>query len=701
WHQVQAIALQRFGTIALWDPFVYFGQSLIGQLQPAVASPFSWLLMAAPLSRSGHFDQQVLNLWVVLIHYCGSLFAWFFLRSLKLSRTAAVLGGLFYGIAGYVGTTTWPQIVSGAIWTPLVFLFLLRSLRGERPYSSAASAGFFLGMSWLSGHHVPPTFLSLAAIGLLIFVLLTRWGQWREVASRSAVFLAVTVLVSLVQTLPTAEYARRAVRWISTGPVAWNQQIAFPELELGSLKPWDLGHLILPGGGKNADPIVGIVAASLVVLALMALLRRFEVRLFAALGAISLLLALAKNDVLYGPLYFFVPMVEKAREPAGWLHVTHFSVTVLVAFGLDAALDRLNVRLLARVVRWTVIFALGVFAIWLILESLKPAVNSNLEGDDRLFIVGLIAALLAGLYTAWSREFIGHRGLIGGLAVLLMIELGNSAGYYSFAHRSEPDRWASVRALSDGDEIAAFLRKEPQPLRASVSRTDLPVNFGDQYGIDTVEAYLAGISTEVTQLAWSTHRIASMMGVGYIVARQAPAGAQEVFAASNGIKVFRNPDAFPRAWTVHRVMEADEPRAVDAVNRTAEDFRTAAYVSGAAPALETCPEADRVASVREGIQSVEIGVTMACRGLLVLSDSWYPGWAATIDGASASILKVNGVIRGVVVDKGTHQVRFVYRPVSVMAGLGGTLAGTAIVLFLWRRREPAGTPLVSSDLTKT
>ena len=141
WHQVQAVALHRFGTVALWDPFVWFGQTLIGQLQPGVASPFSWVLLAVPLSRSGHFDLQVLNLWVVLIHYSGSLFAWFFLRDQKLSRAAAVLGGLFYGIAGFVGTTSWPQFAAAAIWTPLVFLFLLRSLRGLRPYTSAALAG--------------------------------------------------------------------------------------------------------------------------------------------------------------------------------------------------------------------------------------------------------------------------------------------------------------------------------------------------------------------------------------------------------------------------------------------------------------------------------------------------------------------------------------------------------------------------------
>lgn len=695
WHQIQAIALHRFGTIALWDPFVYFGQSLIGLFQPGVANPFTWLLIAAPLSRTGHFDLQVLNLWIVLIHYCGALFAWFFLRSLKLSRVAAVLGGLFYTIAGYIGSISWPQMLTAAVWTPLIFLFLLRSLRGERPYSSAASAGLFLGMSWLGGHHVQPTFLSLTAISVLLFILVAQWDRRAEVIGRSALFLVVAVLVSLVQTLPTAEFARQSLRWISTGPVAWNQHINFPELEQGALRPWELGHLILPGGGKTFDLIVGIVAASLAALAVMAVFRRFEIRLFTALGVLTLLLALAKNNVFYGVLYLFIPMMEKAREPAGWLQITHFSVTVLVAFGIDVALDRANIRLFRHLIRWATGFALAVFAVWLILESLKPSVNSNLEGDDRLFMVGLVAALLAGLFAAGSREQIGYRTMAVGLSVLLMVELGNSAGYYTFAHRSEPDRWKLVNWLSDGDEIAAFLRTQPQPLRTSVNRDDLPVNFGDQYGIETVEAYLTAISTDIVHLALSSHNVASMMGIGYSIARKGPEGAPEVFTAPNGIKVFRNPDAFARAWTVHRVLLVEEGRAVDSVNSSTEDFRTTAYAS-ASPALETCSEPDRVTSIREQIQSGDIDLTMACRGLLVVSDSWYPGWVATIDGVSTNILKVNGAIRGIVVGKGTHRVHFAYRPMSVIIGLAGTILGIAIVLFLWRRPEEQAPSLITA-----
>src|SRR5512138_2584705 len=50
WLEVQARAL-RSGDIALWDPFMLAGQPLLGQLQPGVANPLTYLLLALPLKN--------------------------------------------------------------------------------------------------------------------------------------------------------------------------------------------------------------------------------------------------------------------------------------------------------------------------------------------------------------------------------------------------------------------------------------------------------------------------------------------------------------------------------------------------------------------------------------------------------------------------------------------------------------------------
>jgi len=58
-----------------------------------------------------------------------------------------------------MGWTDGPQMMNGAVWTPLVFLFYLRAVRGLHPWASAALSGLpCIGMAWLSGHHQVPIF---------------------------------------------------------------------------------------------------------------------------------------------------------------------------------------------------------------------------------------------------------------------------------------------------------------------------------------------------------------------------------------------------------------------------------------------------------------------------------------------------------------------------------------------------------------
>jgi uncharacterized membrane protein YfhO len=66
--------------------------------------------------------------------------------------------------------------------------------------------------------------------------------------------------------------------------------------------------------------------------------------------------------------------------------------------------------------------------------------------------------------------------------------------------------------------------------------------------------------------------------------------------------------------------------------------------------------------------------------MVILSDTWFPGWRATVDGKSATIHRAYGAVRGVIVEPGSHVIEMRYRPLSVFAGLGLTLLAAATVL---------------------
>src|SRR2546425_610651 len=157
WLQVQASAL-RNGVVALWDPYIFGGQSLAGEVQPAVFSPFTWILLAKSLDATGHLSLDWVHAWFMGLHVLAGFFTYGFLRTLPAGRPASVVGAVFFAAGGFVGNTAWPQIAAAAIWLPLVFLFYLRSLRGERAMRNAVLAGGFLALSLLAGHHAVPTF---------------------------------------------------------------------------------------------------------------------------------------------------------------------------------------------------------------------------------------------------------------------------------------------------------------------------------------------------------------------------------------------------------------------------------------------------------------------------------------------------------------------------------------------------------------
>jgi len=168
WFQFQAAALHQ-GQLPLWDPYEWGGQPLVGQVQPGAAYPVNWILFSLPL-RKGFIRHGFLQWYFVIIHFMAALFCYLLCRDLERSRAASLLAGAAFGLAGWMGTIDWPQMLNSALWTPLIFLFLLRVMRGRRTIASAALAGTFLGVAYLAGHHQIPIFVSLAVAGFWIYL---------------------------------------------------------------------------------------------------------------------------------------------------------------------------------------------------------------------------------------------------------------------------------------------------------------------------------------------------------------------------------------------------------------------------------------------------------------------------------------------------------------------------------------------------
>ncbi len=92
--------------------------------------------------------------------------------------------------------------------------------------------------------------------------------------------------------------------------------------------------------------------------------------------------------------------------------------------------------------------------------------------------------------------------------------------------------------------------------------------------------------------------------------------------------------------------------------------------------------------VLDGPEEIVISAEAPSDALLVLRDTWYPGWKATVDGSETAIYRANGCFRAVRVPAGRHQVHFRYHPTLVYISGAVSLATTLLILaaFLRRRR---------------
>jgi hypothetical protein len=191
------------------------------------------------------------------------------------------------------------------------------------------------------------------------------------------------------------------------------------------------------------------------------------------------------------------------------------------------------------------------------------------------------------------------------------------------------------------------------------------------------------------------------MAVGWVAgpgrweAALTTAGLVPVVAPSAGVDgLWRNPNALSRAFLVGRArVVSGEEEAFRAV--TGGDFRPRDEVvleeappDGAVPPGPPGP-GDGARVLLDTGERVRVGTSSSRPALLVVSDTYLPGWEARVDGSRTAMLRANFAFRAVAVPAGEHTVTFTYRPRAFRIGLFASLGGLAVVAAAFAgRRAP-------------
>jgi hypothetical protein len=698
----------RAGELPLWNPYVRLGQPFAATLYSQVFYPPRWgaVVLAGPIAA-----MTVMQVFHVAVAAVG---AFLLARQLRLSWTASIVSAAMFGVSPMMTDLGIQQnVVDAAAWSGFIVACARAAALRPGPASIARLAAF-TALSLLAGS--PETTLWQGIVSLLAVWSTqpraantkreARAARWTG-AARVVGGLALAGGLAALVLLPAAEFAMNSLRTRADGfadqRLAWS--VSWPQLlsTVWPLADWPRG----PYWGEDQwfilNQFLGSVACALAVAGALAGPRR--ARPFVVGALLFALLSLGRHFPPAAAL-LHVPPFSLFRYPAKYFVGAAFCLSLLAGFGLEA-LGRLSRRIRPSLLRAALAFVGMVGAIAVagpIVRRLPMRESAEAGITWPLLFLGLALVFLFVL-----RDSLGRprrvRHALGALAVLELVAAHHLLTVPKYSPAEPLSRTSAIRqALPEPFEgrISADIQGpvDPTQVPAAASRTIelsrdrlIPNRFVEER-LPALEGYGAPepVRSGVFHLA-GERSVYDLTGVTWYV-RQGPPPYPDLEllqTLEDGTTLSRSRTALPRAFLVQQARVVPDAEALSAVLDPAQPFRRTVFLATGEP-LERPPCEGRARILLAGARRLEVEVDACDESYLVVSDSHYPGWRATLDGAAVALHRANFALRAVRVPAGPHTVRFEYAPLSFRAGLAVSLlslGGLVAALFMARRRGPA------------
>jgi hypothetical protein len=710
------------GRIPLWDPYQHNGLPFLAETQVGSLYPLSAIFLTPWL------PSLELSLFILSHFTLAALFTFILARSLALSYPAATVAGLAFGFGGVLMAQV-PNlnIMTGAVWLPLILYGALQTTR-QRRWWVALLAGLPLALQIFTAQPqiVFYTLVVLGGYGVYrtfadFFFGPPAQHQNRGYALRTILLLLVIILSGLLlaapQLLPTLELQQLSVRSEERGFRFLTENSFPPPMWLQLLLPGAFGNNVtgFKGGDAFQEDFIYIGFIPLLLTGFsLAQRRKRDMPFFMILFAAGVLLAMGRYTPLYQYVIQYLPGFALFRIPARWLMVVNLALALLAGFGLETLLQEgLSRRKLGFILTAGLSLLVALASIWFF----RAALQSWLEGHDFDLYGRLAAAFLDKGYSL--NPIYRDRLLMGwltGLTVpvlLLSFNLLVAMSLFTLlaARRLAPATFSLLLILAVSLDLIAAGGTVINPLKPARWWTEL--SQGALYVVEHVgeaRVFPLGMGSEEATVSHlgqyfpSVYRIRSagghgsslmlartgdfldeahpvqavrVLGVRYLLTEgQMGADAAAAFPIAYSDEtgyVYENPIPLPRAFVVHQTLQVDSPEAALAhfQSLALDPRQTVVLEAEQAPSLPAGPPVESQATIlAENPQRIEIQVQAAAPGYLVLLDTFYPGWAATLDGQPTPIYRANYLSRAVFVPVGQHQVIFTYRPFSFRIGVG-------------------------------
>lgn len=719
----------KIGEFPLWDRHVAMGFPLLADFQSATFYPPHLVFVLFPFFGA-------ISLLFVFHYLVAALGCYMLFRYWAYPTHLSLIAAMTFTFGGViVSLTNLLNHFQTAVWIPWLIL------AGERTFRSGHRGDFvrLIGVALLQFLGGSPEFYLMSVV--LLFLIAARTQPEYGNGSRQKSFLilifanAFVVGLSMFQLLPTMElffHSRRPTRIPYEEAIAWSLNpvslinLFFLDKEVSP----DLFNGLRPFFVRDLPFFVSLYMGAISLPGICSWLyyssRKHKMLLLGTIS-FSLALALGKYTPIYYYLFEYIPLFGVFRFPEKFV----FLVYVLLLFVTIEGLQQLfrqeqNAKrgplyilgsILALITLLYVSLRLkpaDLLALFDQLNAGRPALPESLDSLSSLFLslerqILLLGAILVLLFLYNLRRIGSHifRFLI---IALVFIDLTSAHRPYQFlldpdivkekptvlsAPESQPYRLFSSLPYLHPSIFTFKLRPFPEVIASQWAA--LVPNTGIFYGFD----YLQEIDAMGRQTYDFFLRAAKdlppdkfypflgALNVKYVSSFTAlPEGEISLvrYFPEFPLWLYRVDHVVSRAYVVSKVIvEKDPLKILDRLSSVEFDALNEVVLERTPLGLQqnsTVASTAQAKIVDYRNQKVVIQASLNTPGILVLADSFYPGWRAYVDGREEEILRANLFFRGVALSQGDHLVEFRYKPVSFKIGLTVSLVTLCGLLFI-------------------
>jgi len=711
WYNSQ---LWQSGSLPLWNPYLFNGYPVFADPQNQTFYPLNFFIyLFTKITAKTVYVQLVIHFML------AGIFMYLFLGHYVQSLAGRLVGSLIYMFNGYmINHFQHLTIINSLAYLPLILYFLEKGWRSRR-LIYALPAGVSVMLLFLGG---------LPQIELFIMYLLLSYSLYKCSWYKSRDFFPVLLFIctaafgialSAIQLLPTYEFSRMANRagvlpsWVLqnfSGNLNFSHlaTLLIPDFQ-GSVRGPYIGSVDI----TYASVYTGIIFIAALPFSLLRLKK--DTIFFLSCCFITLLISAGESSLLFGPVFSHLPGFSLFRSPVQYRFGFCFFGAVLAGIGIDNIIDKVRLSVLFLKSYYVAIVLALIGLVFFAHDSSlhdKIYVNILLDSGTALFCLSVFAV---SAVSWWSGVI--SRTVFSGILVLLCF----SDLYLHGANAStlgSRGRHADLAKMTDAvRDVSELQGKYNISDPAWFYRSYIDDGLADHtkyfpfFAYTSAKLGLIGCNRSVFHSLFMVDGYNPMMLKRYVYFNGVLRDKDyQKFLMLSNVKYVITPEGvtplpdnltLPRAYIISDVVSMTDPdKVLDQLSRPSFDVRSRAIVEGewARAGDKNCvSRTGRATMLSYRPDMVEIQTEGGCAGLLVLSDTYYPGWKVKTDnGRQSGSLRVNYLFRGVSVPAGSHTITFTFEPrslkigswISALTGAAGLLLGLIILIRgLYRRKN--------------